>query len=375
MESRNDLHISPYASEYENAHRNYHPKLDHFLKSFDFRDVFLFDLAGNLVYSTQKEVDFATNLIAGPHSASGLGRVYRGAMAAKAREVVTVDFESYAASHLEPAAFIASPIFDGERRIGAIAFQLSPDKLNSVISDLHGLGDSGETYIVGNDFLMRTDSRFAESSTILAQRVDTRAAKESIRGQSGSGIFKDYRGIEVLSHYRPLLIDGLNWGIIAEVDRSDVLAPALNLAWSTIAVFAITLGIIAFVSVLTLRICVMRPLSQLLAAADKITSGDYSARVHMATEDEFKVLAESHNQMADSVQSHIAALQKSLAEVKELQGLLPMCSSCKSIRDGDGYFRTVETYLVGKSKIEFSHTICDDCMPRLYPELDDALNA
>lgn len=252
-------------------------------------------------------------------------------------------------------------------------FQVSPRKLNAVISDLSGLGTSGETYIVGDDFTMRTDSRFVESSTILKRKVDTDASRESILGRSGHGIINDYRGVEVLSRYRPLRIDGLHWGIIAEIDKKDVLAPAIALARNTLAVFAMTLGVIALVSIVTLRLCVERPLGQLLAAADQIIRGDYSARVHLTSGDEFSVLAESHNRMASSIHRHVTNLESALSEVKELQGLLPICSNCKSIRNGDGYFRTVETYLVGKSKIEFSHAICDDCVPRIYPELDDVL--
>ena len=316
-------------------------------------------------------MDFATNVVAGPYSGTGLGRAYRGAMAANLWDVVTVDFEAYAPSNFEPAAFLASPVFDGTTRIGAVIFQLSPHKLNSVISDLQGLGGSGETYIVGSDLLMRTDSRFSEASTILRQSVDTLAAKEAVQGRSGNAVINDYRGIEVLSHYRPLLIDGLNWGIIAEVDRADVIAPAIHLARDMAVIFMITLVIIALVTIPTLRLCIVRPLNQLLAGAAQIVKGDYTSRVHVASKDEFSVLSESHNKMAGAVQSHVTKLEMALAEVKELQGLLPICASCKSIRDDDGYFKTVETYLVGKSNLQFSHTICRDCVPRLYPELND----
>ena len=76
--------------------------------------------------------------------------------------------------------------------------------------------------------------------------------------------------------------------------------------------------------------------------------------------------------MAQAVQDHIVKLESALTEVKELQGLLPICAACKSIRDDDGYYKTIETYLVGKSKLQFSHTICNDCIPRLYPELENA---
>lgn len=100
---------------------------------------------------------------------------------------------------------------------------------------------------------------------------------------------------------------------------------------------------------------------------------NYESRVHIASDDEFATLAESHNRMAQAVQTRVRELQIALEEVRELQGLLPICAACKSIRDSDGYFKTVETYLVGKSKLEFSHTICTDCVPRLYPELSDQI--
>lgn len=59
--------------------------------------------------------------------------------------------------------------------------------------------------------------------------------------------------------------------------------------------------------------------------------------------------------------SHIAELEQALNEVKELKGLLPICAYCKSIQDSDGYFRTVESYLVGRSNVEFSHCYCEQC--------------
>jgi methyl-accepting chemotaxis protein len=373
--SRNELLVSPHASTYEQAHRDAHPKLNQFLKAFDFRDILLFDLAGNLVYSTQKEIDFGSNLVEGPHSGTALGQVYRAAMASSAREVATSDFEAYLPSYGEPAAFFATPVYEEQRRVGVVVFQINPTRLNTVVADVHGLGDSGETYIVGDDLTMRTDSRFADSSTILSQRVETRASTQAIAGHAGSASIADYRGVEVLSHYRPLMIAGLTWGLIAEVDKADVEAPAVSLAWKTVLVFIVTLGVVALVSMGTLRLAVVRPMTQLLAAARKFRGGDYGARVHVASDDEFGLLAESHNQMAEAVQEQVTELKTTLANVKELYGLLPICACCKSIRGDDGYFRTVETYLVGKSKLEFSHTICEDCLPKLYPELDDILGA
>ena len=64
----------------------------------------------------------------------------------------------------------------------------------------------------------------------------------------------------------------------------------------------------------------------------------------------------------------IARLQKALSEVKTLSGLLPICSSCKRIRDDKGYWKQIESYIKDHSEAEFSHGICPECIKKLYPE-------
>jgi PAS domain-containing protein len=64
----------------------------------------------------------------------------------------------------------------------------------------------------------------------------------------------------------------------------------------------------------------------------------------------------------------IHELQEALAKVKLLSGLLPLCASCKKIRDDDGYWNQIDTYIRDHADVEFSHSICPDCAKRLYPE-------
>jgi hypothetical protein len=64
----------------------------------------------------------------------------------------------------------------------------------------------------------------------------------------------------------------------------------------------------------------------------------------------------------------ILNLQKALTEVKTLSGLLPICSSCKKIRDDEGYWQQIEEYIRDHSEADFTHGICNDCVKELYPE-------
>jgi PAS domain S-box-containing protein len=63
----------------------------------------------------------------------------------------------------------------------------------------------------------------------------------------------------------------------------------------------------------------------------------------------------------------IEELRDALAHVKTLKGLLPICASCKKVRDDDGYWSRLEAYLGEHSNVEFSHSICPDCMKAMYP--------
>jgi len=70
----------------------------------------------------------------------------------------------------------------------------------------------------------------------------------------------------------------------------------------------------------------------------------------------------------------IAELQKSLEEIKTLRSILPICSSCKKIRDDKGYWHKLESYFAEYSQTDFSHGICPECMNKLYPDFSKKKN-
>lgn len=90
----------------------------------------------------------------------------------------------------------------------------------------------------------------------------------------------------------------------------------------------------------------------------------YSKEIRMLMS-QFKDVIESHFEMARQT----ADLKKALENVKRLEGLLPICAGCKKIRDDNGYWNAVESYIQNRSEAEFSHSICPECAQRLYPDL------
>lgn len=244
-------------TDYDAAHARYHPYLRDYQRRLGYRDVFLVAAdSGDIVYSASKEIDFATSLRDGPFADSALGAAFRAANAAtRADAAVLTDFAPYAPSYADPAAFIASPVYDGESKLGVVILQLPIDALEAIVSADHhwadgGLGRSGEVFLVGADGTMRSMARplledreayLAEitaagvptavveaiarkNTTIGLQPVAAPLATAALTGTEGAGVFRDQRGHEVLAAYAPLAVAGLDWAIVSQFDAAEAFA-------------------------------------------------------------------------------------------------------------------------------------------------------
>lgn len=150
-------------SDYSQYHSVYHAAIRDFQQKFGFYDIFLVDHnTGDIVYSVFKELDYSTSLIDGPYAETGIGQVFKMAKQQTTADSVSItDFASYLPSYNDPAAFIASPIFDNGRKIGVLIFQMPVDRINEIMTYREqwmdvGFGVSGETYLVGADKTMRS---------------------------------------------------------------------------------------------------------------------------------------------------------------------------------------------------------------------------
>jgi len=236
---------------YSQYHRNFHDWARRFLNHFGYYDAFLINPSGDIVYTVAKEIDFATNLKSGPYQKSPLAEVYRRAMASPAAEVDFSDFARYPPSGDEPAAFAGHAILKNGKAIGVFAVQIPAEPLNELMHFTAGMGATGETYLVGEDGLMRSQSRFISSPTLLETKVDNASVREGIEGKRGAHVVRDYRGIPVLSVYAPVDFGGQKWVLLSEIDRAEVSEPRSR--WIAIAMGAIT-GLISIGLVLAWRL-------------------------------------------------------------------------------------------------------------------------
>src|SRR3546814_6990002 len=98
-------------------------------------------------------------------------------------------------------------------------------RINQVMQSAAGMGESGETYLVGPDHLMRSDSRFSAESTILKTKVDGETVTAALAGEIGVREVVDYLGNPVLSVFRPIAFEGARWAIIGEIDIAEMMVP------------------------------------------------------------------------------------------------------------------------------------------------------
>lgn len=292
------LDFAPDGSKYSAVHAKHHPWFRSFLQKRGYYDVFLIDNNGNLIYSVFKELDFATNLLKGVAKDTGIAAAYKKAMA-NPKKAEFDDFKPYAISADAPAAFIAHTISDKSgSTAGVLIFQMPIEKINGIMKESDGLGETGETYIVGTDLLMRSDSRFSKESTMLKQKVDTESVREALAGKNSSGIINDYRGISVFSSYDPMEFLGTKYAMIGEQDYDEMMKPLDNLVRNSV-IFS-SLVILAFGAI---AFFVSRGITQpLIAMLEKIKILE-KGNTSFTVEDKYKDRTDEVGELARSVES------------------------------------------------------------------------
>lgn len=259
-----------------------------------FYDIFIINPAGTVEYTVAKEADFQTNLIQGPYANSGLAKLFTR-VKGKGDTVIVEDFSPYAPSQGQAAAFMARELVsNGESWV--VAVQLSIDRINSVMQVREGMGKSGETYLVGPDQRMRSDSFLdpvhrtvlaSFAGTVQQNGVVTAASEAALQGQSGLLYINDYNGNPVVSAYSPLEIFGLRWALLAEIDVAEVAAPATRMLWIGFGIIIAAI-VLALLAARIVSSFVLAPLggepADMVQMTSRIAEGDLTMSLAGATQ-------------------------------------------------------------------------------------------
>jgi len=266
-------------SAYSAVHAKYHPYMRSFLRDRGYYDIFLFDLKGNLVYTVFKELDYATNVMDGKWAKTDLGKAFRAALKAKAGEKAFFDFKPYAPSADAPASFISTPVMNNAGEIqGVLVFQMPIERLDKIMQQTAGLGATGESYLVGSDLLMRSDSRFSKEGSILKTSVDTSQVRKALAGDSGVMTGKGFQNKTVVSAFRPIKFLNTTWAIVAEQNYKEISAETVSMRNELIISGGIGAVIISIFGVFIGR-GFSRPITATTQVITRLADGDTSVEV------------------------------------------------------------------------------------------------
>jgi class 3 adenylate cyclase len=349
-ERRREMESAGDNSEYSRVHAKYHNSFRRIVEKFGYYDLYLIDNHGNIVYDVSKDRDFGTNLLEGPYRDSNLAKVVRQSLNTQnPDDVFFSDFEPYEASRGEPTQYVASPIFEGDERVGVLALQLSTDAIENVMTGNRGwrrdgLGQSGEAAIFGSDYRLRTNARgFLEDpeaflarlkaigvpedelqrirtykTTVLQIKARYPSVTAALAGREGNTIEKPLiRGKIHLVSFMPLHIEGLHWVIQARMNLDEALRPVRDMqrlfSWWGAGLLLLTV-----LAALLMTRQILRPINALVGAARKVGAGDLTAHVEWKGKDELGVLSDTFNSMTKSIREKTELIEQKNRENEAL---------------------------------------------------------
>ncbi len=335
---------------YTRALSKYDAVFRQLIDKFGYSDLLLIEPKDlRIIYSAKKHVDFGTSLKFGPYRDTPLARIVRKAVSTPESESEFVaDFTRYEPIRGEPAAFIASPVFDGPTRIGVFVMQISTAEIDRVVSgnrgwQKDGLGRTGSLELYGPNHLMRSTSRSflehpqavlegmrhrgvpasqiarlqAYGTTILHTKGLPSVIGKGLKGDEGTTVITESSGRRSIVSYMPLKLSDLHWMLLAKIDLDEALAPVRQfreaaLLWSLVTI----LTTIAVALLLTRQL--LKPIQCLLSAAQSMSAGDLTARVAIHSRDELGALSLAFNKMAEGVQQSVRVIERKNHENENL---------------------------------------------------------
>lgn len=350
---------------YNNEHATRHPQMLDLLNKLEIADIYLVNPEGYVVYSAQKNIDFATSLKTGPFKDTALGRVYSKAIASDKYDHVSLsDFERYLPALDDQAAFIASPIQDmlvddAYEVLGVLVFRIPTTHIDNIMTNQQqwekiGLGKTGETYLVGKDKKLRSMSRLVHEEISSGQQnlseylketgllarikakktafglmdVQSDALEKGLQGETGVMIATNFIAVESLFAYTPLAQAGLDWAVISEIEikeafhAREVLSKSIR---NTALLITLVMAGIAVALGWVFSGSITKPILRLNKVVAQIEKdSDLRLRTNINSKDEI-------GEMSAALDTMLEKFQASLEQVNSATGQLTTASDALKI--------------------------------------------
>jgi hypothetical protein len=295
---------------YRKVQDRYFPYFKFLIETYGYYDLFLMTPEfGDTLFTVRKESDFGIRI---GEVSSSLRDVWLKVI--KTGHLALSDTRPYPPSDNAPAQFLAAPIRNDTRIIGVIAVQISIDSIDEIMKERSGMWKTGETYLVGPDKKMRSDSYMDKANhsvhasfngTVEKNGVDTAAFKAAFKGITSTDIILNYRNRQVLSAYTPIDIEGVKWAMIAEVDVEEIDAQIANALNKKIIFLFLVSALVLFLLSMTITIFISKGIKntifQLEQMIKDVLKGNLKARGDCdSVSVDFKAVVHNANQLIDA---------------------------------------------------------------------------
>ena len=291
--------------------------LTKYIAEYGYHDAFLISPSGYCFYTVAKEADYCTNLRDGKYSASHLGALTRKIL--ETHRFGFADFAPYAPSDNRPQSFIAEPVlYDGKVEM-IVALQLREGDVTAMLQRGSSKERKLESYLVGPDRLMRSDSLLTadytvENSFAEGLTVDTEAVTKALDGEEGHALIDNYEGHPVLSAFGPVDVFGTRYALVSDEDEGTAFAAARSMRTASLVIAVLaTGGILAIAIGLTRSIAnpIQMVIEGLTSGSEQVTSA--SVQLSSASQS----LSESSSEQASSLEETSSSLEEMSSQTKQ----------------------------------------------------------
>lgn len=307
-----ELAAVPGTDALHEAGAEFHEYFTYVAKAFDYADLLLLDGEGRVIFSLAESIPCGSSIASGSLVSSELAAGFD-----RARTLLQSDlsgFQPYGKA-ATPLAFVTCPVLDEGRVTGVLALALGPQRVWRILSDLTGLGDTGEIVageLVGNAVLITTPLRHATNAAfrmkIPLTSAQATATQRAATGDRGYGEATDYRGMEVAAAW--CYVPSFRWGLVVKQDAAEAFG---LVRFQRLAVVGLSLATILGVTAAALAVArsISTPIRTAVAVANQVAGGDLRADVGDTADDETGALLGAIQTMTNDLRGLIGRIQHS----------------------------------------------------------------
>jgi len=306
------------ALSYQKAHQQLGRYLSYYRQKAAYYDMFLISPGGDIFYTLAKESDLGTNLVNGKYRNTQLANVFHHATFLLNAQISTI---SYYAPSDEAAKFLITPVFEHDTLLGFIAIQLNLSELNTVITSITGLGQTGEVVagilntpesaLLVAPLRHAPDAAMQQSIPLGAERA--KPLQQALQGKLGNASSIDYRGIAVEAAWG--YVPEMEMGVVVKIDRDELLEPVIRLQHTFIIVVLIILVLTIYAAAAFSR-SISEPIRKLKETTALYAKGQFDIRSAVQGHDEIGQLSAAFNRMADNIKKYHKRIKKKNRELK-----------------------------------------------------------